>query len=315
MRKYTTTLLTCAFFALCAIYAPLTRQAVAEGLQLVLTTALPALFPFFFGASLLVSTGGIDLLGRLFAPLFRHVYRLPACAAGAFVLSVTGGYPVGVQTAVQLYRNGQLTRAQTCHLLAFVNNTGPAFCVGLCGAVLGNPAWGGRLYAVHVATALLVGLLFCDRTAPLPTKKGQDFSCPSLLSCFLSSVQQAGITSLRIGGFILVFALLRCILQALGVLVLLGHWIAPLLTLGGVATAEQALLGGLLELTYGLQQLPATVGAPLLPLASLLVAFGGLSVWAQSAALLENTDLPLHRLCLGKCLHAVLACGVMWVVR
>ena len=40
---------------------------VREGLQLALGTAVPALFPFFLVSSLLISTGCVSFLGKLFA--------------------------------------------------------------------------------------------------------------------------------------------------------------------------------------------------------------------------------------------------------
>lgn len=65
--------------------------------------AVPALFPFFVAGALLTDTGVAAALGRACAwPLWK-LYGLPGEAAGALVLGLTGGYPVGVQAAADLY--------------------------------------------------------------------------------------------------------------------------------------------------------------------------------------------------------------------
>lgn len=310
-------IITLLFFVLCILYAPITATAATQGLELAVQFALPALFPFFLASALLVNSNSIAWLGGLLAHFFARVYALPATVAGAFVLSVTGGYPVGTQTVAQLYTQGQLTRKQACHALTFCNNTGPAFLVSICGVgLLQSLPKGLLLYGVHVLSALAVGWLLRDRKVVTHGRRATCKSVPTAsaqvpLSCFLNSVQQAGITALRVTAFIIVFVILRAILLETGLLTLLAIGLRPLCYLLGCAPeASTALLAGMLELTYGLHSLPEGAGATVLPAMSFLVAFGGFSVWAQSLAMLTNTDLPALPFVRGKVLHAVLAGGL-----
>ncbi len=60
------------------------------------------------------------------APLFRAG---GACSS-ALALGFVGGYPVGARTAIALYENGQCSKTEAERLLAFCNNSGPAFILG-----------------------------------------------------------------------------------------------------------------------------------------------------------------------------------------
>ncbi len=297
---------------LCLLADPASAAlGVREGLDLALGTAVPALFPFFLLSSLLVETGTSRALGRFLGLPCRLLLGLPASAAPALLLGLTGGYPVGARTVRDLYDRKLLTRSQAIRALACCNNTGPGFLVGLCGAsILGSPRLGFVLYAIHAGTALLAGivlrLLHGSDTAdhPQPVEQTQaDFSV-----CFVSSVQRAGITALQVTAFLTAFSALLRLLRGLGGIDLLARLLAPLCPLLGLpGHGAQALVLGGFELTCGLTALPRDLGLGLLPALSVLVALGGCSVWCQSAAVLAGSGLPAGPCIRGKCLHAALA--------
>ena len=84
-------------------------QAVRDGIQLCLTSVIPALFPFFAASQLLVSLGAAEVLGRAAGPLFRRLFGMGGAGASAFLLGLIGGYPVGAKTTESLVRQGLLT--------------------------------------------------------------------------------------------------------------------------------------------------------------------------------------------------------------
>ena len=74
-------------------------------------------------------------------------------AAGALVLGLAGGYPVGARTAAELYAQGALTRDEAERLLTFWNNANPAFLLsglglGALGAILGICAFVELFYVL-----------------------------------------------------------------------------------------------------------------------------------------------------------------------
>ena len=136
-------------------------EAARTGLALCGNVIIPSLFPFFVLSSLVVELGMSRYLGRLLQPVMAPLFRVNGSCAAALALGVVGGYPVGARTAISLYQNGQCSRTEAERLLAFCNNCGPAFILGVVGTgIFGSGRAGLLLYLGHIAASLLVGLLF-----------------------------------------------------------------------------------------------------------------------------------------------------------
>ncbi|MFQ6978139.1 MAG: hypothetical protein ACLRSD_15170 [Oscillibacter sp.] len=97
------------------------------------------------------------------------LFGLSGAGAAALALGLCGGYPVGARTAAELVENGALSQEEGERLLAFCNNAGPGFLLGVCGAgVFSSSRAGAALYLIHVAAALCAGLLICRALPPVP---------------------------------------------------------------------------------------------------------------------------------------------------
>lgn len=308
--------LAAVLFCLVVPHAAAAAHGAQEGLDVALQTAIPALFPFFVASGLLIRSGAVSVLGRWCAPLIRRVYGLPGEAAGPLVLGLTGGYPIGAQAARTLYDTGTLSRDEAERLLGFCNNTGPAFLIGVCGAGLcGSVRTGVLLYGIHIIAALLTGLAMTVREPSQSVRKsGRAPEALPFSACLTQSVQQAGRSCLSITAFIMLFSMLRRVLEAAGILEHAAVLCTPLLWfLGAPADAAQPLLVGILEMTSGLVLLPESAGRALLPAMSFVVGFGGLSVLCQTAAAVGG--LSLRRLFYGKVLHSLIAAALTMLVQ
>lgn len=272
-------------------------DGVRDGLTLAAREALPALFPFFVAGGLLVRTGFADALGRVLARPLARLYRLPPAAAPAVVLGLTGGYPVGAATAAGLVQQGALSPADAARVNSFCNCASPGFCIGLAGlGVFGSARTGAALYGIHLLAALLTGL-FTARggaapRAPIRTAAGCAPPREGFAAAFCGAVQQAAGTALTVTAFLTVFSILLQLLEPA-----LAH--VPF----GAAAA------GLLELTSGLDRLPALpLPAPWrLTLTSFLLGFGGLAVQFQVRAVAASAGLPADGFAAAKLLHGALA--------
>lgn len=292
------------------MFAPEAADGVRKGLKIATGTALPALFPFFVAGSLMVRTGLSAAIGRMAVKPFHRVYGLPGAGAAALALGLLGGYPVGAQVTVQLFQNGQLERDEAERLLGFVNCSGPAFLVSMCGtAVCGSVKAGFLLYAMHVAAALMTGLALtrAPATQPRPAKPAP---VEPFTPAFVGAVGDGLATALRVSSFVVFFAVLLSLGEALGVLGSFAAVLAPVLRLAGLPReGAEAFACGLVELTNGLAALPE-LGLPargLFPLVSALVGFGGLSVHCQTLSILSGSGLSARPYFVGKLLHAVIS--------
>ena len=262
------------------------RAAAAEALALCAGSVIPALFPFLVLSSLLVSLGFGEWLSPHLAGLMTPLFRQPGLSSGALVLGLVGGYPIGARTAAELYRRRLLTEDEARRLLTFCNNSNPVFLISVLGAgVFGSVRTGVWLWLIHLLSALLVGVLFrgggshSSRVPAAPTPAPVSFA-----PAFVAAVRNAAVSMVSICGFVTFFYVLAKPLSALG-----GHW-SPAVV-------------GLLEL-FSL--------TPLLPpdrlgfiLAAGISGWGGLSVLAQTAAVLDGTGLPLTPCLLGKALQGL----------
>ena len=190
-------------------FSPHVSLAVQEGLTLCYRTVFPSLFPFFVLSTLLISLGFADALGRVLDRPMRLLFHLNGRCAGALILGLLGGYPVGARTTLSLYREGSCSREEAETLLAFSNNCGPAFILSVAGSTaLQSRKAGMLLYLIHVLAALCTGLIF--RRKNLPRKMLPHVSLPrrDFAPAFVAAVQSAFSSMLSVCGFVVFFAVL-----------------------------------------------------------------------------------------------------------
>ena len=260
-------------------------EAARSALSLCAKTLVPTLFPFFVLSSLVVSCLG-EALGAAAGGLMHPLFSLGGAGGSALALGLLGGYPVGARTAGELYRDGLLSRAEAEQLLSFCGNCGLGFILGFCGAgVFGATRAGAYLFLVHVLSAILTGILLRKR---LPTSAAKPRRrAPSLAAAFPAAVTNACRGILNVCAFVVLFSVLLALLPA------------------PKSALAHAALFGFFELTGGVAALPPTKEG--FVLCAAMLAWGGLSVHAQTLAVLENTTLSLRRYFLGKALQTALS--------
>ena len=294
------------------LYPGQCMQTVRQSLDLCARTIVPSLFPFFVLSGMVVELGMANCLGRLLRGVMRPLFRVGGAGAAALVLGLVGGCPVGARTAIELYRTGQCSRAETERLLAFCNNSGPAFILGVVGAgVFGSGRAGLVLYLVHIAASLCVGVLFRfygragegPRVSVKQTVKTVRFS-----AAFTGSVSSALMGVLNICAFVVTFAVVIRLLSETGVL---GGAARLLSALGLDGGQGRQLLSGLLEVSSGVVGLE---GKGRLTVAAFMLGWAGLSVHCQVLSFLADSGLGAGTYLTGKALHAVLSALFAWAL-
>ena len=286
-----------------------------DGLALCYNVIVPSLFPFFVLSSLVVDLGLAAYLGRAMEGIMRPLFRVSGSCSAAVALGFIGGYPVGARTALQLYQQGLCTRAEAERLLAFCNNSGPAFILGVVGAgIFGDSRVGLLLYLTHALASVLVGLLFrfyggrdTDRASAARPKPIQTVTVPA---AFTGAVTRSFQSTLNICAFVVFFAVVLQLLSACGVFTAL----ARVLALAGFEPEwAKRLIAGLLELSSGVSSLRG--GAQLtgrVSMAAFMLGWAGLSVHCQVLAFLVDSGLSAKTYLLGKLCHGFIAAGLTW---
>lgn len=290
-----------------------TAQAVREGLHLCGNVIVPSLFPFFLLSSLVVELGLSRYLGRALSPVMAPLFRVNGNCAAALVLGAVGGYPVGARTAIQLYQEGQCTKTEAERLLAFCNNCGPAFILGVVGAgIFGDHRVGLLLYAAHLGASLLVGLFFrFYRPGERPCPAGHmlsPFQTVHFSSAFTHAVSGSLQSCLNITAFILCFSVILRLLALSGLLdagaAILSAILSPL---GLDRVWAGRLITGLLELSSGVSSLTDGSAAGRISMAAFMLGWAGLSVHCQVLVFLGDSGLSMWTYLVGKLLHGGLS--------
>lgn len=290
MKRMIPTAAVLFFAALLLLHPETATAAMEEGLLLCFRTVIPSLFPFFVVTSLLTQLGFAGLLQGMFAPLMGPLFKMRGVCALPLLAGLLGGYPTGAKTAADLYDEGIIFKEEAERLLGFCNNCGPAFLLSYVGAgVLGSPALGGKLLVIHMASALLTGMLLCR----LGHVKG-----PVLLPCrmpdapihlprvFTGAVTGSLTSMLNICAYVVIF-----------------RTAAALLPLPGWGL-------GALEMVSGLAALSADkVG---FIAAAAFTAWGGLSVHCQTMAVAGELSTKWHWL--GKAVQTMMAAALAFLL-
>ena len=286
----------CFYLPLCGLLvwflvdAAEVRCTVSEALALCAGSVIPALFPFLAVSSLLVSLDFGQWLSPCFSGLMSSLFHLPGPAGSALLLGLAAGYPVGAKTAADLYRSGLLTRAEAERLLTFCNNSNPVFLISVLGSgVFDSTRAGLWLWLIHIASALLTGLLFRGHGTGGPfqqTRPPALSPAPSFSGAFVAAVKSAAGAMLSICAFVTLFYVLSSPLARL------SSPFGPLLT-------------GALELFSLTPQLsPDQTG---FLLAAGCAGWGGVSVLCQTASVLEGNGLSLRPCFFGKLTQGLLS--------
>lgn len=268
--------------------------AVRDGLSLCGRTVIPSLFPFFVVISLLLQLGLAESLQRICGAVMGPLFHLRGACALPLLAGLLGGYPSGAKTAASLYAQGRITRQEAELLLGFCDNCGPAFLLGCVGAgVLGNPDAGLWLYAVHILSAILAGILLCrlsgDR-GPVLLGSALPAAPVSFPQALTSSVTGALASTLNVCAFVVFFQVLSALPPAP----------PPPLVLGILE-----MVGGVASLTPG----PGGFAA-----AAAIVGWGGLSVHCQAMSLAAPEGLSFRWHWAGKALQAGISAGLAAVL-
>ena len=248
-------------------------DGVRQGLSLCAAAVIPSLFPFMVLCTFFVRSGAYLSVGRRLDAPMRGLFRLPGPAAGAVLLGLCGGYPVGARMTAKLYATGAVTQTQAQRMCLFCVAAGPAFVTGTVGAaMLGSRALGRILFAALTLSALTLGVLlrFTDeppKPSSVPTVR------QPLTRSICVSVAEAGEAMLPLCAWVLLFS---------GICRVLCRF----------PTAATPMIC-LLEVTNGCKT--ASEAGLSLPVLAAILGFGGLSVHCQVLPDVLACGVPVSR--------------------
>ena len=243
-----------------------------EGMILCVEIVIPSLFPFMVFTTFLALSGWGQRLSGILAPLLRLVFRLPAQAGAAMLMSFIGGYPVGARMIARLMEENKLSPSDGERMLTFCVNAGPSFVLTAAGAgMFHNKRIGLLLLLSHVLASVTVGMIGAvGKAVPLSVSEPESSVKSSAVNSLIRSVSDSALGMLSLCAFVILFSGILTVCRSLG-----------------PVTA-------LLEVTKGCSEASLLGGVRGELLAAFLLSFGGLSVIFQAASGYSSYGQTLH---------------------
>lgn len=320
-----------AFAAAMILNPRIVFEGSVAGLKTWWNIVFPSLLPFFIASELLMSFGVVHFMGVLLEPVMRPLFRVPG--AGSFVVAVgfTSGYPIGAMLTARLRADGLCSRVEAERLMAFTNNSSPLFMlVAVAVGMFNNPGLGLLIAAAHYLSNLTLGLIMRfyagGDSEPLagPPASGRSVVSQAFkkmlhqqrqenrpVGKIMGDAVKNSVTNLlNIGGFVILFAVIIRLLTAFGIIEaiagVLGIFLLPL---GFARDILPALGSGFFEMTIG-SKLASEAAVPLLQqvvAVGMILAWSGLSVHAQAASMIAETDIRMLPFVVSRIFHTCLA--------
>jgi sporulation integral membrane protein YlbJ len=307
-------------------------DATRDGIILWANVVLPSLLPFFIGAELLVGLGIVKFIGVLIEPIIRPIFNVPGEASFVFAMSITSGYPMGVKLTSDLRRNNIITKNEAQRIISFCSTSGPLFMIGSVAiGMFNNPSIGPYLVLAHYLSVITVGIIFRfiyvdeiqvskrytekrnifkEAVNQMFKKRQQDSrTFGKLLG---DSVKEAISTLVLVGGLIVTFSVVTRELYLIG---LIDYLISAVkfITKNTILIPNEwieATVIGFIEITMGCKITSDALTIPLtsqIILATMIISWSGLSVHAQSASIINGTDINMNSYILSKFFHAIIS--------
>ncbi|MBQ4466020.1 MAG: hypothetical protein II916_08680 [Oscillospiraceae bacterium] len=289
-RQWTAGIAVLLLLTAAAVFSANVREGILTAGHRCLTVLIPSLYLYSLLASFLIRSGGLAALAKPFGTRGK--------LWAVVLFSQVGGYPIGAQLLHEMQKNGEISKETERNLLCICIGCGPAFLLGtVCtGLPVALTCW--MLLSVCLPNLLLAPLFLRELPEPAAPLVRKPFAALLTASAESAASAMLGITSM-----VVAFAAGMGILDGMGCLSLLP---------ASMRSAFRAALE-VSSITEFLR------GGGTLPVAAGLLAFGGLCVHLQIAAICEgNVAWGKFLLCrLSASLLATGLCtiGVKWLFR
>lgn len=268
------------------------------GLNLVIKTILPTIFPFSFICNLLICYDGISLYSKILGPLICKPLKLSKGSSFPIAASVICGYPLGCKYCCDLYSLGYIDKTEFERLLNIALNASPMFLIGSIGATMfGNPKLGFVLLIANYLSPLIIGIFTIPRGKI--SKESQEIPSEikkiSIGSALKTSIENSVNTTLQVAAFVIIFSIIISIIKNNAYINIVFKNLEEFLKIP--SSSLYGTLLGSIEFTNGCKLISSST-LPLtlkLSIISFICSFSGLSVIAQISSFIGDLNISLFK--------------------
>lgn len=280
------------------LYSETVFKSCSEALATCFNVLLPSLFPFFVLSRIFISSGCAEIIGRVFTPIMRLLFKIQGNGATAFILGIISGYPTGAKSAVDLYNQSCVTKKEAESLICFCNNSGPLFIIGALGVgLLSSKEAGVYLYIIHILSSVTLGIILRSTIPAIAKHPFKLYTNNSKTNIFIESVESSVLSVINIFAYVIFFAIMTDICETSNIFHTKNN------------SVLNSIIFSIIEMTTGIKKLSAadcTLSIKLV-LSSFMLGWSGLSIHMQTKSILDKADLSFKKYLIFKLLHGIIA--------
>lgn len=286
-----------------------TFEYAYQGLYQWAAKMVPTLFPFMMISSIMVCSGTDKELGRMLSVLLKKVYRFSNYGLYAIFMGFFCGFPMGAKVVSELCEDHKLSKPEAQALLAFCNNIGPAYFMGIIIPILHKSGYPDTLpfifgmYGIPAVYGIFISRHYArshkeDAASAIgiPDAEGKKLSLSASLkkSCFDNTQ-----SLIILGGYITFTNAFRIFLDFLP-------------CTGNVRNV----LSSFIEIIGGVQSVYMTTLPPEQRVFWIMTAlcFGGVSCFLQTSSFLEKSGLSLLHYLKHKLIITILSAAYYFLI-
>ncbi len=261
-----------------------------EGLYQWAAKMVPTLFPFMMISSIMVYSGADLELGHMLTRILRKIYKYSSYGLYAIFMGFFCGFPMGAKVVSDLLEKSKLSKPEANTLLAFCNNIGPAYFMGIIIPILHECGYHNTvlfvfgMYGIPAVYGMLLGYFPFFKNSPMKNEHSDNINpCPDAPTLSLASTLKKSCIDntqalIVLGGYITFTNAFRIFLDFM-----------PL------SGNHRNILSSFLEIIGGVQAIYTTTLLPSQKIFWIMTAlcFGGVSCIMQTSSFLEKSGLSI----------------------
>ena len=269
-------------------------SAIMYALNMWVNNLIPALFPFFIISDILINYNITMYIPKTISNLCKHLFNISDNMLLIFLLSMISGFPSNARNTRTLYDKGLISVEEANHILIFSHFANPLFILTTIAVFFfHNEKMGIILLIVHYISNILLGIIFRNSADYKNCVNSKNIINNDFGSVFTMAIKKAIDTTLTICGIVTVFLMLSAII----------------INTFDLNIYNQMIIKGIFEITIGIEALSKlTISTPYkLVIASMILAFGGISVHIQVLSQIAGTKIKYIYFFMGRMYQMIIA--------
>lgn len=305
-----------SFLILYFIIKPeLVINSAINGGKIFLTSIFPVMFPFMVICNFLLNIDGVSIYSKILGRVICKPLQLNKACSFPIITSWLCGYPLGAKYAEKIYSKKSITYNEFSRLINIATNIGPLFLIASVGTtMLSSTKLGYLLLIPSYLSPIILGFLIRKKTFNTISSNSNDTQTLNFGESIRKSIEDAALTILTLGGYIVIFSVLINILKESIIVSLIITTLSSLLGISKVFL-ESIFLGSI-ELTNGCKLVSESSLSLDIKLCviSFLSSFGGLSIIAQTYAFFAQHNISFKRYLSLKILQGIISSIIMFII-